>query len=115
VKIVSTVRYAEDYMAPGRVGLTICHGGSSTAALEEVKDDEHAKIGADGAGDSEDDEADIARVIDNQAAIQLRHGGQHQRPDSEAEDIDGDDKAGQHGVGALELDHDLRDSGGEHG
>ena len=92
--------------------------GQGTDARDAGQQTEDHQLGhglGDGAGDGEDEEEDVAGMIERHTAVHLGQRGDDKGAHHVPENVDGDNKGGEHHVGFTEISHDARDSGGEHG
>ncbi|KAB8346168.1 hypothetical protein FH972_023214 [Carpinus fangiana] len=90
------------------------HTGASNT-FEETESNEHAQVGGDGTCNGKDDEEDVGSVVDDGTTVELRHGCNDQGSGGIAENVDGDNEAGEDEAVAVEVFHDLADAGCEHG
>lgn len=66
----------------------------ANAAFKKSKGDQHIEVAANGACDGEDDEKDVAGLVDGHAAVEFGEGCDEERAKGVAEDVDGDGKGG---------------------
>jgi len=83
------------------------NGAAGAEAGQKAEGDQRAQAAGAGTGDVEGQEDEVAHVVVDLAAVQLRQRRDHQRPERVPDQIHGRDEGAERGVGRVE--------GGEHG
>lgn len=94
---------------------TDCDWATCGHATDEPESNQAAHIVRQSAGNVEEEEEEIARVVGDVSPVELRGWGNDERPYRVAENVDGCDKRPEGFVGRAELLHEVATAGRHHG